>query len=123
MRPAPHRIRATPPPRPHYTEPTPPSAQQIASVVTRMRAGDETAGGQEASEIVTVLRQAARERSGVWIGYSDAEGRMSTRIVEPVVVSGGTMVAFDRLRQAPRTFSIHRISAARAQEPDPPADG
>jgi predicted DNA-binding transcriptional regulator YafY len=28
------------------------------------------------------------------------------------VVSGGSMVAFDRLRNSARTFTVHRISSA-----------
>jgi hypothetical protein len=113
LRPRPRRTRITLPPRPHYREPAPPSGEQIAGLVRRMRAGDVAVlTGQDAREVLAVLREAARDRAGVWIGYADAEGGTSRRIVEPIVVSGGSLLAFDRLRRAVRTFPVHRISSA-----------
>jgi len=62
--------------------------------------------------VLVVLREAARAHTAVWITYADAEGGASRRIVEPVVVSGGSLLAYDRLRRTPRTFPVHRISSA-----------
>jgi hypothetical protein len=113
LRPRPRRTRITLPPRPHYRDPSPPSTEQIEGLVRRMRAGDAVViTGQDAREVLAVLREAARDRSGVWIGYADAEGGTSRRIVEPIVVSGGSLLAFDRLRRTVRTFAVHRISSA-----------
>jgi hypothetical protein len=114
LRPRPRRTRVAPPLRRQYAEPSPPSADQIAGLVRRLRAGDDAAGEdyQQPRDVLAVLREAARRRSPVWIGYADAEGGTSRRLVEPIVVSGGSMVAFDRLRNSPRTFTVHRISSA-----------
>ena len=113
LRPRPRRTRITLPPRPQYADPPPPTPEQIAALVRRMRAGDEvTTSAQNPRDVMGVLRDAAQRHTAVWIGYADAEGGTSRRIVEPIVVSGGSMLAYDRLRQAPRTFPIHRISTA-----------
>ena len=117
LRPAPRRTRITVPPRIGPAAPTAPSRDQVESVIRRMRAGDESRGAaSDPGSIIAVLREAAKARRSVWIGYADAEGGTSTRMVDPIVVSGGTMVALDRLRQTPRTFTIHRISSASPAE-------
>ncbi len=129
LRPAPRRTRAAAPSIGRFVAESPPSEQQLAVIIARMRAGDAvhtgrssgaagSAGGGAsggpvgAGDIVAVLRDAAKARSAVWIGYADAEGGTSARAVEPIVVSGGTMVAIDKLRGAPRTFVLSRISSA-----------
>ncbi len=117
LRPRPRRTRITVPARYGYSPPAPPSADQVASVIHRMRAGDAASGAvQDARDIMEMLRAAAGSRSPVWIRYADAQGSTSRRIVEPIVVSGGTMVAYDRLRRAPQTFPVHRITSVTAEE-------
>ncbi|MEO7126908.1 MAG: helicase-associated domain-containing protein [Nakamurella sp.] len=124
LRPAPRRTRAAMPAMSRYIEQTPPTEQQLAAVIARMRANYRAgaansagASGVDARDIVALLREAAAARSAVWIGYADAEGGTSSRPVEPIVVSGGTMVAFDKLRNAPRTFVLSRISSAQPDQP------
>lgn len=128
LRPAPRRTRAATPSIGRFIAESPPSEQQLAAVIARMRAGDAVRMGRgtgatgsgdagagdglDTRDIVAVLRDAAKARSAVWIGYADAEGGTSSRAVEPIVVSGGTMVAIDKLRNAPRTFVLSRISSA-----------
>jgi predicted DNA-binding transcriptional regulator YafY len=46
----------------------------------------------------------------VWLGYVDAQGRPTSRVVEPKTVDGGYVTAYDHLRQEDRTFSLHRIT-------------
>lgn len=122
VRPAPRRIRATPPPRGTVAEHTAPSAHHIAAAIARMRAGEVAAdSAQQPAEIAHILAAAARARTSVWIGYADAQGSTARRLVDPLVVSGGTMVAFDQVRSAPHTFSLHRVSSAHLAEEDQPA--
>lgn len=123
LRPAPRRTRAAMPSMARYIEQAPPTDQQLAAVIARMRANDRagaanlaSVGGADARDIVALLREAAQARTAVWIGYADAEGGTSSRPVEPIVVSGGTMVAFDKLRNAPRTFVLSRISSAQPDQ-------
>ncbi len=124
LRPDPRRAR---PPgggaHQHWREPPQPSDEQLGTVVDRMRAADRAGVGtrdeQQTHQAVALLRDAANSRSAVWIGYVDAEGTLSHRLIEPVAISGGAVVAYDRLRTAMRTFTLHRITAVRpADEPD-----
>ena len=68
----------------------------------------------------TMARAARRRdhRKPVWIGYVDAEGGTSHRMIEPVAMSSGAVVAYDRLRGAVRTFVLHRITGVRPVSDD-----
>ncbi|GGL89003.1 helicase C-terminal domain-containing protein [Nakamurella endophytica] len=116
LAPAPYRTRAAPgTPLSARREPAPPSVDQLAALVQRMRGADAAmalgrAAEQSSGEALQLLRRAADHRDAVWIGYVDSEGGTSRRVIEPIAVSGGTVAAFDRLRQSMRTFALHRIS-------------
>jgi hypothetical protein len=95
-------------------------AQQAELTVTAMRAGDLAARATRraataprpgsTSDVLAFLQSAARDRRQVWLGYVDAQGRATSRVVEPRSVEGGYVTAFDHLRQEDRTFSLHRIT-------------
>jgi len=106
--------------RPHrHTEPTL-APEQAALSVTALRAGDLAARAARRAPVTTTrattadtlafLQQAARERRQVWLGYVDAQGRASSRVVEPRGVEGGFVTAWDHLRQEDRTFALHRVT-------------
>ena len=61
-------------------------------------------------DVLAFLQDAARERRQVWIGYVDAQGRSTSRVVEPRGVEGGFITAWDHLRQEDRTFALHRVT-------------
>lgn len=94
-------------------EPPVPSDEQLAALVQRMRSADGTDRTQDQTpaETMALLREAADHRGAVWIGYVDSQGGTTRRMIEPVAVSGGTVAAFDRLRQSMRTFALHRVTA------------
>jgi predicted DNA-binding transcriptional regulator YafY len=85
-----------------------------------MRSADRTGslyshGDVQASgDTMGVLREAVDHRKPLWIGYVDAEGGTTHRMIEPVAMSGGALVAYDRLRGAVRNFVLHRITGVRA---------
>jgi predicted DNA-binding transcriptional regulator YafY len=54
----------------------------------------------------------------LWIGYVDADGGTTHRMIEPVAMSSGAIVAYDRLRGAVRTFVLHRITGVRPVSED-----
>ncbi|HEY0869022.1 MAG TPA: helicase C-terminal domain-containing protein, partial [Acidothermaceae bacterium] len=62
------------------------------------------------SETLSVLQDALTSGRAVWIGYLNAQGQATNRIVEPQRLSGGYLTAFDYRRDEPRTFAIHRIT-------------
>ena len=107
-------------PRPHrHTEPSL-AAEQATLSVTALRAGDLAARAARRAPVTTTrsttadtlafLQSAARERRQVWLGYVDAQGRSTSRVVEPRGVEGGYITAWDHLRQEDRTFALHRVT-------------
>jgi len=61
---------------------------------------------------MALLQGAAKERRSVWIGYVDAYGVASRRIVRPVSVGGGVLEGFDHTHGGIRRFPLHRITSA-----------
>jgi hypothetical protein len=106
--------------RPRPTRVTDPvlAEEQAALAVTALRAGDVASRAarrapvtvSHATDTLAFLQQAAREGRQVWIGYVDAQGRSTSRVVEPRAVEGGFVVAYDHLRQEDRTFAVHRVT-------------
>ncbi len=108
-------------PRPaRHAEPAALPPEQAALAVTALRAGDLAARAARRAPVTTsrtptgdvlaFLQEAAREGRQVWIGYVDAQGRATSRVVEPRGVEGGFVTAYDHLRREDRTFSVHRIT-------------
>ena len=122
-------VRRTPlRPRPsRYTEPALPP-QQASLSVAALRAGDLAARAARRAPVTTTrsttadtlafLQSAARERRQVWLGYVDAQGRSTSRVVEPRGVEGGYITAWDHLRQEDRTFALHRVTGVAEVEPE-----
>ncbi|MEY9962884.1 hypothetical protein ABIA33_000910 [Streptacidiphilus sp. MAP12-16] len=63
-----------------------------------------------AADTLAALQTAVLTGDRVWIGYVNADGAASQRVVEPVRVAGGFVTAYDHLREEVRTFSLHRIT-------------
>ncbi|QBI52266.1 helicase C-terminal domain-containing protein [Streptomonospora litoralis] len=105
-------------------EPAAPNAELRTAAVRAVRAGDEAAttarrpvsapeGAPPRSPTaatLAALSEAATQGRRVWIGYLDAEGRASSRIVEPARVEGGYLTAYDATRAAVHRFAVHRIT-------------
>jgi len=107
--------------RPRPTRPGEPAAlpdEQAKLAVGALRAGDLAAQAARKAPVtvshtpdtLALLQQAAREGRQVWLGYVDAQGHRTQRVVEPLRVERGYVVARDHLRQEERTFSVHRIT-------------
>ncbi len=119
-------------PQQHWREPPVPSEAALAALVDRMRGADRALPavqppGAAGPPIVDVLRHAAAHRRQVWIGYADTQGVHLRRLVEPIAVTPGKLVAFDRIRNAVHNFALHRISevsedAGRMPDPDETTD-
>ena len=77
-----------------------------------------TTGRSQTQDVLAFLQDAVREGRQVWIGYVDAQGRSTSRVVEPRAVEGGYVTAYDHLRQEDRTFSLHRVTGVAEIEAD-----
>ncbi|MEP6562820.1 MAG: helicase C-terminal domain-containing protein, partial [Nakamurella sp.] len=119
LRPRPKRTKQPTPAYQHWREPPLPNDEQLDSLVTRMRSADRTGALYSsgdvlpASDTMALLREAVDQRRPLWVGYVDAEGGTSHRMIDPVAMSSGAVVAYDRLRGAVRTFVLHRITGVR----------
>ncbi len=101
--------------RPTRHEPQPLPDEQARLAVGALRAGDLASRATRRPSVTVAdshafLQQAAREGRQVWLSYVDAQGRPTSRVVEPRTVDGGYLTAYDHLRQEDRTFSLHRIT-------------
>ena len=117
--------RAAPPRQrlPRAVEPPAVGDAQLGELVRTIRAGDRAAQRAAASTpalevpgvttatTLGLLRDAARANQAVLLGYVNAQGTASQRIVEPISVNGGYLHGYDHQRDEMRTFALHRITA------------
>lgn len=108
-----------------YRTPAVPTDEQLGRLVSEMRAGTKAgdvrrserervrSDGTRASGAATIalLQRAAISRSPISIGYVDAAGVSSNRVVEPVGVGGGQLDAWDADAGVMRHFTLHRITS------------
>jgi predicted DNA-binding transcriptional regulator YafY len=65
---------------------------------------------------MSLLQRAAQDGDTVVINYVDAAGVATQRVVTPVAVVGGQLVAFDSTSGRAREFAIHRITSVMAAD-------
>ncbi|MCP2295795.1 Helicase conserved C-terminal domain-containing protein [Nocardia amikacinitolerans] len=116
------RISVRPNARQAY-RPSPPSTEQLELLVAELRAGERAASARSGQSVRTdgtrtstaatlaLLQLAARVRRPVNIGYVDASGVASQRVVEPLKVGNGQLDALDPVTGAVRHFTLHRIAS------------
>ncbi|MGW8886601.1 helicase C-terminal domain-containing protein [Streptomyces sp. NPDC055749] len=121
--------RRTPPrtaPAPVPEGPPVPDGILLGAAVRAIRAGDTAAtvvrkDGAEvpsagslprttSAETLATVQAAAMTGSAVWIGYVNADGAASQRVIAPVRVEGGFVTAFDHTADEVRTYPLHRIT-------------
>jgi hypothetical protein len=114
------------PPQPLPGERPPPTEPLLAAVIRAIRAGDRAAavGNRQRSgptspgaiprtataETLAVLQAAAADGRSLWIGYTDNHGSASERVVEPIRVDGGYLMAYDHRLDTVQYFAVHRIT-------------
>ncbi|MFC5667257.1 helicase-associated domain-containing protein [Kitasatospora misakiensis] len=124
-RPDSHRTPPRAAPVPVPDGPPTPDDTLLAAAVKAIRAGDRAAtavrreptvpAGRQlprtaAAETLAALQTAVLLGERMWIGYLNAEGLASQRIIDPVKVEGGFVTAFDHHDGELRTFALHRIT-------------
>jgi hypothetical protein len=67
---------------------------------------------QTHNQALAVLQQAIRDKALVWVGYVDAHGSTTSRLVRPVSIGAGYLRAEDERTEMLHTFALHRVSAA-----------
>ncbi|MFF3393004.1 helicase C-terminal domain-containing protein [Streptomyces sp. NPDC002669] len=62
------------------------------------------------AETLATVQAAAMTGSALWIGYVNADGAASQRVIAPVRVEGGFVTAYDHTADEIRTYPLHRIT-------------
>jgi hypothetical protein len=105
------------------------NAAEREATVREMRAGDAALAARRGEAVrqipgvttagtLELLSRAVREGTPVWLGYVDAQGSGSQRVVQPVSLVGGFLQGYDERRGENRTFAVHRITSVALVEED-----
>ncbi|MEU1766334.1 helicase C-terminal domain-containing protein [Streptomyces rimosus] len=120
---------------PPRTAPTPvpdgppaPAGTLLEAAVRAIRAGDLAATAERkpvrapaapapgglprttSAETLATMQAAVLTNATLWIGYVNADGAASQRVIAPVRVEGGFVTAYDHTADEVRTFPLHRIT-------------
>jgi Helicase conserved C-terminal domain len=96
-----------------------PSQDTLAAVVSMLRRVDAAPFANvrlDPAVAMALLQQAAMEHKDVVIGYVDAAGVATQRVVRPLGVNGGQLVAWDETQGRPREFAVHRVTSVMSAE-------
>ncbi|MFH8339891.1 helicase-associated domain-containing protein [Streptomyces sp. AM6-12] len=121
-----HRTPPRTAPEPVPDGPPPPDATLLSAAIRAIRAGDlaataprkpvgtDPAAGElprtSAAETLATVQAAVLTGDSLWIGYVNAEGAASQRVIAPVRVEGGFVTAYDHTADEVRTYPLHRIT-------------
>ena len=105
--PTPQRRRSyRPPPRPSGE-----TLNAVVSVLRKVTAAPFSNIRVDPAVTMSLLQRAAKDQDTLVIGYLDAAGVATQRVVSPITVRGGQLVAFDSASGRLRDFAIHRITS------------
>ncbi|MFB7505394.1 helicase-associated domain-containing protein, partial [Streptomyces broussonetiae] len=125
-----HRTPPRTAPEPVPDGPPPPDATLLTAAIRAIRAGDlaattprkpaGTAAGAppaagelprtSSAETLATMQAAVLTGGALWIGYVNAEGSATQRVIAPVRVEGGFVTAYDHTADEVRTYPLHRIT-------------
>jgi hypothetical protein len=128
--------RRTPPrtpPAPVPDGPPLPDATLLGLAVKTIRAGDRAATAVRrapadpppglprtpAADTLATVQAAVLAGQSLWIGYVNAEGAATQRVIAPLRVEGGHVTAYDHTTDEVRTFALHRITGVAELADDP----
>ncbi|QNP71982.1 helicase-associated domain-containing protein [Streptomyces roseirectus] len=123
-----HRTPPRTPPEPVPDGPPVPDATLLTAAVRAIRAGDlasttprkpapETSRNTPgelprttAADTLATVQAAVLTSEPLWIGYVNADGAASQRVIAPLRVEGGFVTAYDHTADEIRTYPLHRIT-------------
>ncbi|WP_329273451.1 helicase C-terminal domain-containing protein [Streptomyces sp. NBC_01451] len=121
-----HRTPPRTAPDPVPDGPPAPDSTLLSAAIRAIRAGDlasttprrptETpaANGDlprtSPAETLATMQAAVMTGEAVWIGYVNAEGAASQRVIAPIRVEGGFVTAYDHTADEVRTYPLHRVT-------------
>ncbi|WP_409471286.1 helicase-associated domain-containing protein [Streptomyces sp. HC307] len=122
-----HRTPPRTAPEPVPDGPPAPDATLLTAAIRAIRAGDlastaprkptgtaPVTGGElprtSSADTLATMQAAVLTGQALWIGYVNAEGAASQRVIAPVRVEGGFVTAYDHTADEVRTYPLHRIT-------------
>ncbi|BAC71623.1 DNA-binding protein [Streptomyces avermitilis] len=122
-----HRTPPRAAPEPVPDGPPVPDTTLLTAAVRAIRAGDlastaprkptaDPAGADgglprtSSAETLATMQAAVLTGEAVWIGYVNAEGTASQRVIAPIRVEGGFVTAYDHTADEVRTYPLHRVT-------------
>ncbi|WP_369260304.1 helicase-associated domain-containing protein [Streptomyces sp. R35] len=123
-----HRTPPRTAPEPVPDGPPVPDATLLGAAIRAIRAGDlasTTPRKQDAAtdhpgngelprtssaETLATMQAAVLTGESLWIGYVNAEGAATQRVIAPIRVEGGFVTAYDHTADEVRTYPLHRVT-------------
>ncbi|MET7914800.1 helicase C-terminal domain-containing protein [Streptomyces avermitilis] len=122
-----HRTPPRTAPEPVPDGPPVPDTTLLTAAVRAIRAGDlastaprkptaDPAGADgglprtSSAETLATMQAAVLTGEAVWIGYVNAEGTATQRVIAPIRVEGGFVTAYDHTADEVRTYPLHRVT-------------
>jgi predicted DNA-binding transcriptional regulator YafY len=113
----------------HSPAPRPRTADELDATVRQMRAGDAALSARRGEAVrqipgvttastLELLSRAVSSGLPIWLGYVDAQGSGSQRVVRPVSLAGGFLQGYDERRGENSTFAVHRITSVALLDED-----
>lgn len=115
--PAIRRAKSRPRPPRVLSETHAPSEIIIKAAVRTLRTGEKASSHKPrevprttANETLDLLHQYIEEQASLTIGYADTNGGVSNRLIDPISISLGTLIARDHATGEMQSFRIPRIT-------------
>ncbi|WP_406125160.1 helicase-associated domain-containing protein [Streptomyces sp. NBC_00989] len=121
-----HRTPPRTAPEPVPDGPPTPDTTLLSAAVRAIRAGDRASttplktttttspNGElprtSSAETLATMQAAVLTGATLWIGYVNAEGAASQRVIAPIRVEGGFVTAYDHTAEETRTYPLHRVT-------------
>ncbi|WP_281157495.1 helicase C-terminal domain-containing protein, partial [Streptomyces sp. HYC2] len=130
-----HRTPPRTAPDPVPEGPPAPDATLLSAAIRAIRAGDlastaprkPTATREDgelprtgSAETLATMQAAVLTGEALWIGYVNAEGAASQRVIAPIRVEGGFVTAYDHTADEVRTYPLHRVTGVAELADDQP---
>jgi Helicase conserved C-terminal domain len=121
--PAMRRAKSRPRPPRILSDQSAPTDVVLTSAVRALRAGERATSHKPrdvprttANETLDLLHQYIEQQASITIGYADTNGGVSNRIIDPVSISLGTLLARDHASGELQSFRIPRITGVSPAE-------